>query len=869
MRKYSGWGREVFSFLGVAGLTCFLFTLMTQVCVAENSLQHLYELAKADKWDALIKDASSMLQDSPQLAESREFLTLIAQAYYEVGEYRKAVDAAHKLRQEAPSRQVGLFLAECMIRAGEAQKATGIIAEESKRSGWDGELYYWMGEALFAQGLFEEAEEYFRKACAKDSRIKTWALYSLGYTLFEEGKLEEALEVALKAAREGGTEAVGEAARVLAGGILIAEGRYDDALKILEGVEGAKFLQVKAYIGKGQSLEAIDTAEKTGILEQTAGMFEEERRFSAAAECLERTGDKELSTRIALDYLLHGSAGDAIRVCSGLGSMGKAVAGWIYYLWLGDAQSAASAFAGAGDEELGILGRACIAYDKQDWQGLAEALEELKNTSFWSKRAKSLLALAYLRMGEYEKAVEEAQDIADEGVGRLILGEAYYRQGKYLDAREVLGKAYGEEARYGEGWALLQLGRIDEAVRVFAQIKGARREEAVLAVGYGLWRAGRADDAIECLLQVRESKLLREKALWIVGWAQEQKGRFDAAWRVYDEVAEEGDFAEAALIKGAEMRMLGGNYEDGVKKYREFLSKYPRSRYRYHAIMGIGWGLMKLGHFEEAKEAFAQVWGELRRDAVFGEGLCLLMSGDKAGAAAKFAECVKLGMDGALVDWLGKFYFDEKRYDDVVDLVEYGSQKVGLLAGWACLERGEYTKAEKLLSSLLDGEFCGEAGMGLYYLYRTLDRVEDGVKVLLEVEGKLGGGMKRWVELSLGEAFLRLGKNRVALAHLGEACSEEKDLIDAVARFLIGKLYEQVRNFRGALSEYLNVYYLSPQREWRLISGLRAGLVYEKMGKLEKASSIYAGIAELDPAGLYGAQARERLEMLSRQEGEL
>ena len=133
-----------------------------------------------------------------------------------------------------------------------------------------------------------------------------------------------------------------------------------------------------------------------------------------------------------------------------------------------------------------------IYYEKEKYRtalyGFNNLLTNLKNKSFES-RIRLSIARCYLRLGDKEQAVQVYMDYAKRFPRRRMAVESmwkaswiYEEQGQLSAELEVHRQilrhwprsAYRNEARFRIGLCLFRLGRLDEAERIFSEIKNSR-----------------------------------------------------------------------------------------------------------------------------------------------------------------------------------------------------------------------------------------------------------------------------------------------------------------------------------------------------------------------------------------------------------
>jgi tetratricopeptide (TPR) repeat protein len=259
------------------------------------------------------------------------------------------------------------------------------------------------------------------------------------------------------------------------------------------------------------------------------------------------------------------------------------------------------------------------------------------------------IAADYLSKGLVDKAAAEASQAlargAPRGAGLALLGDAFSRQGLHGEALERYREARAEDpyhagAAMGEAWALLRLGRAEEA-RPLA--------EAMLAEDPGsierlmLAAAARAETrdpvaALEALERARQVAPERADVHHKIGDVAQSVGRFEMSIAAYREalrldggfvdvrhklaraLAGRGEVAEAeeeliaaleaiptfaeATLELAFLWRMTDRPHDALALLVELLERDP---YHFDALVSLGETLLELDRPADATTAFARV----------------------------------------------------------------------------------------------------------------------------------------------------------------------------------------------------------------------------------------------------------------------
>jgi tetratricopeptide (TPR) repeat protein len=300
------------------------------------------------------------------------------------------------------------------------------------------------------------------------------------------------------------------------------------------------------------------------------------------------------------------------------------------------------------------------------------------------------IAADYLSKGLADKAAAEASQAlargAPRGAGLALLGDAFSRQGLHGEALERYRDARKEDpwhagAALGEAWALLRLGRAEEA-RPLAEAMLAEDpgsiERLMLAAAA---RAETRDPAgalgvLETALRVAPGRADVHHKL---GDAAQSLGDFDRAVRAYRDALElDGGFADVrhklarllaarghvaeaegeliaaleavptfaeATLELARLWRSTDRAHDALALLVELLERDP---YHFDALVALGETLLELGRAGDAATAFARVL-RFQPDnvaALFHEGVLLARQQRYADAEVRWRRVVDLDGTG-------------------------------------------------------------------------------------------------------------------------------------------------------------------------------------------------------------------------------
>jgi len=206
-----------------------------------------------------------------------------------------------------------------------------------------------------------------------------------------------------------------------------------------------------------------------------------------------------------------------------------------------------------------------IAYHNENYATALEGFLKLESDEQFAGIAPYYIAQIYYLQGEYEKVTTYAGKIvAEEGVVKEselnhLIGDAYYRIGKYDEAVPYLREHYksaetSRDEKYALGYALYKSGSYAEAIPVFDRVK---REEDALAQASFYHIA-------ECLLKLNNKVSARS--------AFEDAAKLD-----FDKVMAEDALYNYAILS---YQMDINPYDEAVEAFELYLNRYPDAERR-------------------------------------------------------------------------------------------------------------------------------------------------------------------------------------------------------------------------------------------------------------------------------------------------
>ncbi len=247
----------------------------------------------------------------------------------------------------------------------------------------------------------------------------------------------------------------------------------------------------------------------------------------------------------------------------------------------------------------------------------------------------------------------------------FFLGKINYELGHYEEAIEYFDKVsliyknqeWGGYALQGKAWALLRMGKLDQAEEVLKKARmylGRETDALAFAEGYLALKKGEFKKAIEKFRSVlakypdtewkadiyfglaeslfhverySESYTYYQKAISSLGlthplssdilinayyglaWSSLKLGKFKEAIEIFKKISNltTDEFAKLnALVNVGDVLISMGKYEDAIDHFNELLAKHPDSYYSDYILLQIGIAYMKLKKYDQAILYFKQ-----------------------------------------------------------------------------------------------------------------------------------------------------------------------------------------------------------------------------------------------------------------------
>lgn len=440
-------------------------------------------------------------------------------------------------------------------------------------------------------------------------------------------------------------------------------------------------------------------------------------------------------------------------------------------------------------------------------------------------------------------------------------------------------------AHYGIAWCLMQQEKYDTALtRLRPLLRRGTRDsitlEAQLAEGVCLRKIGRTDDAVRSLqrfLATSPTGTSLANGLYELGLAYTEKGDLVQANQQFERVLRQApDYA----AKDRVLYELAWNYSEGTEKqksaqyFADLANDFPRSEFAAEAVYMVAQHQYEAENYSLAARTYARVMErtddpDLREKAQYKLGWSLFQQESYAEAQKQFADQARafprgrLAVDGLFMQ--AECSFKQDRFDTALS---------GYKQARSILESNAQSSATEQVKTLvyLHGAQC----------LRERERWQE-CQQWLEVI------VRRFPESPyLATALYELGfckqnqnKPQEALAHYAEVANNYRNEVGARARFMMGEVYFEQRDFVSAIPEFQRVMYgfggdraTEEIKNWQVKSAFEAArcsevLIQNLQGEgrekiIKAAQDYYRFIVEKHAAHDLAAQAQNRLGELQK-----
>ncbi len=505
-----------------------------------------------------------------------------------------------------------------------------------------------------------------------------------------------------------------------------------------------------------------------------------------------------------------------------------------------------------------------IEYQNKNYSSALEGFLILEKDEQYAGIAPYYIAQIYYLQGEYEKVTEYATKIiSQEGVIKEseldhLIGDAYYRIGKYDEAAPYLYRNYKNaettrDDKYATGYALYRSGNCNEAIGVFDKVK--KQEDSLGQAAYY--------HIAECLLKMNNKVSARSAFK-------------DAAMMDYDPVVSEDALFNFAILS---YQLDINPYDEAVEAFELYLNRYPNSERRNDVYQYLVKVYTSTNNYEKALVSLDKIPTKdiqlktAYQIVAFNLGVKDFESGNYNDAIKAFDLVKRYPIDQNVLAkaayWTADSYYRMKQYDQAIaeyrkviampsvpDLLQWESR---YNIGYAYYDKAyefdaqeKYEQKRVMLQKSID-EFRlflqtnhpykkkkADAAMLIADAYYVLKENEQAVKFYKDVVA--------YKEDKTDQALFYLAQTYGYMDnHSNERISSLLEIINNYpsSKFLqlsiseIAETYKSNGNFDQALKYYKQIVFDYPNSVLVLDAKMNIGDIYYKKGDFTKSEQYY------------------------------
>ena len=501
-----------------------------------------------------------------------------------------------------------------------------------------------------------------------------------------------------------------------------------------------------------------------------------------------------------------------------------------------------------------------IAYQNKKYQLALDGFLKLEEDPKFGKVVPYYIAQIYYLQKKYEEVTEyaaklvENESIVNEKDINHLIGDAFYRIGKYDEAVPYL-QEYNKVTQttrdedYQLGYAYYKSGSYDKAIRVFDKVK--KIEDSLGQVSY--YHIG------ESLLKL-DNKVAARSA-------------FEGAASIdMDPVIQEDALYNFAILS---YKLDINPYDEAVEAFERYLKNYPDSERKEDVYQYLVNVYMNTNNYEKALASLDKLENkDVRLKTAyqliaFNQGVGRFQTSDFTGAINSFNLVKKYPVDqvlsGKALYWTADANYRLKKYD--LSIQQYKSfvlspktlfpalhEEAQYNIGYAYLKKDDKRKSIEAFRSYIQSEpkdqhKAADAHMRIADGYYVLKENEQAVKYYSDAI-ELHAGYEDQGLFYMGKTYGYMGQADNKIKHLLNIVNNYKD-----SKYLqmsiheIAETYNAGGDLENALKYYTKIVYDYPASVMVVDSKINIADIYFKQGNYAKAEKEYNNIL-----GQFGAQ---------------
>ncbi len=465
---------------------------------------------------------------------------------------------------------------------------------------------------------------------------------------------------------------------------------------------------------------------------------------------------------------------------------------------------------------------------------LKDLISETEIEDERKEEAQYLLARCLLNLQEYSKAVENLESLKQFEVEDSLLEKVSFDLGLAYSRQDDKEKAILEFQEFIEKYPQSEL------------IKAAYFE-----LGKNLYDLKKYKLALSEL-----KKASTEQALYLIGKSSKELGDQEGEITAFEELREkypQSDFSQEAYFRLGNYYYNQKRYKEAIKEFEKIIQFFPQSPLLSEGYYWMGWSYFKLADYEKASEYFNKV-EEDEENLSFGQ-------------RAKYM---------VAESWYNLKDYQKAResYEKFIEMYPEGdlSANAQYAIAWTYLENKEYKLSieefKKLLSTYSDSKFSEEAQFRISKNYFLLGN-EDMAKAELGkfINSYSNSSFRAEAMYLLSQIYLQEEDwmdNIINLERLVREYPDSPYMSEAL--YGLGLSYFKKDEYEKSIKvgeKYLKDY--SSLKYSDDILYIKA-ICWEELGNQEKAISDYQDLILKFPQSPYVKKAKERLEVLQKEQ---
>ncbi len=781
---------------------------------------------------------------------------LVAQKAFDDGFYDVAIRYLEQFLARYPKSEkeveAKLLFGQCYFFKEQYLKAFNIFEELKKYTTQQDAILFWLGETYLKGSDHVQAQNHYQQVLEKypQSLYAPQALYSLGWSLSEEGKFESAQEHFQKLTQNYPTHELTAEAVFKSGECAYHLYNYKEAIEqfknyVTKFAQGTR--QDQAFFYTGESYYYLEDFENAFAYYAKAQEISHDDKIVFIAKvsrgwCQLKLGQYEAAQKIfdeaktmaqekglPADEILLGEA----TLFSETGEHPKALEDYNQLIRLfPQSERLAEAYLGKANSTYLLERYKEAIAEYQQILEMAGLSKDIKEKAYFG------LAWTFLKNGDTAEAIKNFEAIlnqTDSNVTKVSaltqIGDAYQDAGDLPEALRYYDKilqnypnsAYADYIQYRQGVALLKMDNLEAATLSFQSLKTNYPQSKYLTEAdyyLGLayfkrddWKV--AQEQIERFLQnVPSSHELQAQAQYILGAALYHLKDQNSAMRIFQRIIT--DFpSETAIVTDAELGIAkcffdAGDIKEALKRFKIIIYKYPKTNIAFESLLWLGDYYFKTDSLDNAIQYYEQILTEF--------------PGSDRVPEVHFS--------------LSEAYQKSGQFDKAVNELKLINPAP---------DRELYAKAQLAIADIFSHKFDPKTAAEKYQdiVANAPDFARDALIKLAEIQ-------------------MQNGNSTAALEQYRKALSTSAGLSkisNSEIQFMIADLYESLNDTKQAVETYLKIPYLYPkQLDWGIKAYLRVARIFEDEEDWENARLVYSKILEYKTEE--SKFARERLEWI-------